>query len=201
MKKTLILTSLALLVASVAFAEKGSGRGEGKMRARAGDCPMAGTEQPRWGQNDPAEAGRYAGGPLDAETMQKMRGLHKAMRSLGEAARLETDEAKKAELVAQLRDKIGEAVDLAQASKEKRLAQAEERLAALKAQIESCKGDRDQLIEAQLQRILNNERPDTREPFKKFPHAKGAGSESGHKHRGPKAAPETASEASPETTE
>ena len=68
MKKTLILTSLALLVASVAFAEKGSGRGEGKMRARAGDCPMAGTEQPRWGQNDPAEAGRYAGGPLDAET-------------------------------------------------------------------------------------------------------------------------------------
>lgn len=197
MKKTLILTSLALLVASVAFAEKGSGRGEGKMRARAGDCPMAGTEQPRWGHNDPAEAGRYAGGPLDAETMQKMRGLHKAMRSLGEAARLETDEAKKAELVAQLRDKIGEAVDLAQASKEKRLAQAEERLAALKAQIESCKGDRDQLIEAQLQRILNNERPDTREPFKKFPHAKGAGSESGHKHRGPKAAPE----ASPETTE
>lgn len=185
MKKTLILTTLTLLVASLAFAEKGPGRGEGKMRARAGDRPMAGTEQPRWA-HDPAEAGRYEGGPLDAETMQKMRSLHKAMRSLGEAARLETDEAKKAELVSQLRDKIGEAVDLAQASKEKRLAQAEERLASLKAHIESSKGNRDELIAAQLERILNDERPDTREPFRQFPHAKGARPAGDNKHRGPR---------------
>ena len=55
-----------------------------------------------------------------------MRATHEAIRDLAEAARLETDPAKKAELVAQLRTKLGDLGDRMQANQEKRLAQAEE---------------------------------------------------------------------------
>ena len=59
-----------------------------------------------------------------------------------------------------------------QVMQEKRLAQAEEHLVALKAKIEDSKANRDKLIDEQVQRVLSGERPQRPERFKDFPNAK-----------------------------
>ena len=169
MKKTLMLMTVAALAAGVACAQSAGGDNAG--------CP-AGKSRNRegghggWNQTD--KRGDRFNGPVDAETMQKMRATHEEIRDLAGAARIETDEAKKAEIVARLRAKLGEVADLMQAKQEQRLAQAEERLAGLKERIEYAKTHRDEMLDEQVQRVLSGERPQRPEAFKRFPHAKGA---------------------------
>lgn len=169
MKKTMLMIAIAALAAGSAFAQRGEGRAMKRDR-NAEDCDMA-SPCPVAGN---AMRGNHPGGPMSPEMMEQMRAEHRAIRTLGEAARAETDETKKAELVSQLRAKLGEVAGLMQKKQEERLAQAEERLAGLKAKIEAGKTERDSRIEEQIQRILSGERPD-RHPaaFDKFPNAKG----------------------------
>ena len=168
MKKTLMLMTVAALAAGVACAQSAGGDNAG--------CP-AGKSRNRegghggWNQTD--KRGDRFNGPVDAETMQKMRATHEEIRDLAGAARIETDEAKKAEIVARLRAKLGEVADLMQVKQEQRLAQAEERLAGLKERIDYAKTHREEMLDEQVQRVLSGERPQRPEAFKRFPHAKG----------------------------
>ena len=168
MKKTLMLMTVAALAAGVACAQNAGGDNAG--------CP-AGKSRNRegghggWNQMD--KRGDRPNGPVDAETMQKMRATHEEIRDLAGAARIETDEAKKAEIVVRLRAKLGEVADLMQAKQEQRLAQAEERLGGLKERIEYAKAHREEMLDEQVQRVLSGERPQRPEAFKRFPHAKG----------------------------
>ena len=169
MKKTLMLMTVAALAAGVACAQSAgddnAGSPPGKAWGRAGG---------RGGWNQADKRGERPAGPMDPETMQAMRAHHEEIRDLAGAARIETDEAKKAEIVARLRAKLGEVADLMQAKQEQRLAQAEERLAGLKERIEYAKTHRDEMLDEQVQRVLSGERPQRPEAFKRFPHAKGA---------------------------
>lgn len=169
MKKTLMLIALATLAAGSACAQEGG----------SGQPPPPG--DPAWnreGGGGPPWAriekrGHRPDGPMSSEMMEQMGATHRAIKALGEAARLETDPAKKAVLVEQLRAKLREAADLMQAHQEQRLAQAEERFAGLKEKIEYSKANRDGMIEEQIQRILAGQPPRRPAAFDKFPQAKG----------------------------
>ena len=168
MKKTLMLMTVAALAAGVACAQNAgddnAGNPPGKTWGREGG---------RGGWNQMDKRGERPSGPVDAETMQKMRAAHEEIRDLAGAARIETDEAKKAEIVARLRAKLGEVADLMQAKQEQRLTQAEERLAGLKERIEYAKTHREEMLDEQVQRVLSGEKPQRPDAFKRFPHAKG----------------------------
>lgn len=167
MKTTMMALVVAAVAAGTAFAEEGNGCTEHKGKGWGNEqgCKSA------WGQGE--ERGRRPEGPMDPEMMEQMKANHKAIRELGEAARAETDPAKKEELVAQLRTKLGEVGDLMQKKWEERLAQAEERLSDLKEKVEYSKANRDALIEEHVQRILSGEKPQRPDHFRDFPNAKG----------------------------
>lgn len=176
MKKTMLMIAIAALAAGSAFAEEGHNEGPG--------CPQGkkawdrdGGGKPSCCQMDKRGGKDRPGGPMDPAMMEQMKADHKAIKELGEAARAETDEAKKAELVGQLRAKLGEVADRMQAHREQRLAdiqaQADERIAQMKARFEEDKANRDSRIEEQVQRILSGERPERPAAFDRFPNAKG----------------------------
>ena len=165
MKNAMMLIAVAALAAGSAFANEGQDDSQdrkGKWNRQGRGAQMEG----RGGENRP-------GGPMSPEMMQEMRDEHRAIKALADSARAETDEAKKAELVAQLRSKLGDVADRIQKHQDQRLAQAEERLAGLKERIEYAKTNRDSMIDEQLQRILSGERPRRHESFGDHPFAKG----------------------------
>ena len=168
MKKTLMLMTVAALAAGVACAQNAGDDNAGTPPGKAW-----GREGGRGGWNQTDKRGDRPAGPMDAETKQQMRANHEEIRDLAGAARVETDEARKAEIVARLRTKLGEVADLMQAKQEQRLAQAEERLAGLKERIEYAKAHREEMLDEQVQRILAGERPARPAAFDRFPHAKG----------------------------
>ena len=168
MKKTLLMIALAALAAGPAFAQE---EGPDTPARKGKNWNRAGGGAPQWAQND--KRGKRPEGPVDPEAMEQMRKIHMEIRDLAGAARLETDEARKADLVARLRAKLGEATDLMLVKQEKRLAQAEERLADLKAKIEYSKTNREKLLDEQVQRVLAGEKPQRPAAFDQFPHAKG----------------------------
>lgn len=168
MKKTLLMIALAALAAGPAFAQE---EGPDTPARKGKNWNRDGGGAPQWAQND--KRGHRPEGAVDPETMEQMRKLHSEIRDLAGAARLETDEARKADLVARLRAKLGEAADLMLVKQEKRLAQAEERLADLKAKIEYSKTNREKLLDEQVQRVLAGEKPQRPAAFDQFPHAKG----------------------------
>ena len=177
MKKCMLMIAVAALAAGSAFAQE-SNPGDG--------CPPGkkawshhNDNQQGWGQMDKRGGKDRPGGPLDPAEMEQMRAKHEAIRDLAGAVRLETDPAKKAALVEQLRAKLGEIADRMQVHQEERLAQAEECLAGLKEKIEYGKTHRAELIEEQVQRILSGERPKRPAAFDKFPNAKHGLPESG----------------------
>ncbi len=197
MKKIMILTTLAALAAGTAFAQEGDDRGSSNDRDWNRDSggqhnswnqrdernDRQGWNQDRrgWDQNRRGDEQR-PGGPVDPALMQQMRDLNKAIRTLGESARAETNETAKAELVTQLKAKLGEVANLIQSGQEKRIAQAEERLASLKAKIEDSKKNRDSLIDEQVQRILSGEKPQRHGGYPGFPNAKGGHPEGGSEY-------------------
>lgn len=196
MKKTMLMIAIAALAAGSAFAQEGNnteqGNPQGKKAWNRSGGKQAWSQRDERGNSDRERGGKQAwsqdkrggqedsGGPMmDPAMREQMRADHKAIRELGDAARAETDAAKKAELVVQLRAKLVEVADRMQANQEKRLAQAEERLSGLKAKIEEAKANRATLIDEQVQRILSGERPQRPERFNDFPNAKGG------RHGGP----------------
>ncbi|HPC58737.1 MAG TPA: hypothetical protein PK689_07045, partial [Kiritimatiellia bacterium] len=156
MNKTLTLIAIAALAAGTASAQRGGGN--------PADCdgtgpgPMAGKAMRGPENRGPGRDAR--GGPVSDEMRAEMRAEHQAIRDLVGAARVETDETRKAELVEQIRAKLGAVADRMQAHQEERLAQAEERFTALKERIEDARERRDEIIEDQIQRLLAGERPE-----------------------------------------
>jgi hypothetical protein len=189
MKTYMMVIAIAAIAAGTAFAQEGNDEQEGHggkawghkngdrqgwgQRDERGNQDRGNGDRQGWNRQD-KRGGERPGGPMmDPATMEQMKACHKAIRELGEAARAETDEAKKAEIVSQLRTKLGEVADLMQKKWEERLAQAEERLAGLKAKIEDSKTNRDSLIDEQVKRVLAGERPMHHGPFGDAPRAKG----------------------------
>ena len=192
MKTTMMALMIAALAAGTAFAEDGNydqenthgkawSHGGGDQQGwqnRADDQDRGPGGKQAWGK-DKRGGKERPGGPMDPAMMEQMKADHKEIKALGEAARAVTNEAAKAEIVAQLRAKLGEVADRMQVHQEKRLAQAEEHLASLKAKIEDSKTNRDKLIEEQVQRVLSGERPMRHGQFNDFPNAKGGMPEGG----------------------
>ncbi len=183
MNKTLTLIAIAALAAGTASAQRGGGN--------PADCdgtgpgPMAGKAMRGPENRGPGRDAR--GGPVSDEMRAEMRAEHQAIRDLVGAARVETDETRKAELVEQIRAKLGAVADRMQAHQEERLAQAEERFTALKERIEDARERRDEIIEDQIQRLLAGERPERPAAFDDFPYAKGGrANRDGRPDRGPR---------------
>ena len=168
MKTTMMALIVAAVAAGTAWGEESNGCGE-----QPKGCPWANKQGEKSAWSPGEERGHHPGGPMDHEMMGLMKANHKAIRELGEAARAETDPAKKEEIVAQLRTKLGEVNDLMQKKWEERLAQAEERISDLREKVEYSKANRDELIEEHVQRILSGEKPQRPDRFKDFPNAKG----------------------------
>lgn len=120
---------------------------------------------------------------MSPEQMEKMKATHEELKKIGEAARNETDPAKKEVLIGQLRAKLTEIADNMQAEGRKRLEQAEKELPKLKEKLAEAEKNKSARIEEQLQRILAGE--PMRGPEGKRP--EGAPKKEGKK--GPKAPP------------
>jgi hypothetical protein len=192
MKRYMMALMIAAVAAGTAFAEEGNdeqeshggkawshGNGGGQGWERGDRDRGNGGGQDRRGQMDKRGGKDRPGGPMSPEEMEQMKADHKVIQELGEAARAETDPAKKAEIVAQLRTKLADVGARMLANQEKRLVQAEERLAGLKEKIEYTKANRETLLDEQVQRILAGERPMHPGQFKDFPNAKGGMSKGG----------------------
>lgn len=157
MKKVLVALMMVAIAASVSFAERGEGDQDWKRGGRDGG--------------------------MRKEMKAEMRAMHKDIKQMGKAIRDETDEAKKAELIADLRVKLNDIADQMQAKGEDRLAKAEQRLEKLKSKIEESKANRDEMIDEKIERIISGKgfnHQDT-DAFKKHPYAKG-----GRGGRGPR---------------
>ena len=113
------------------------------------------------------------GGPMSPEMIRDMRAAHQAIRDLAQAARTETNETKKTEIVSQLRAKLVESADRMQAHQEERLAQAEQQLATLRERIQYAKDHRDELVDEQIEHLLSGSPMPRPDPFDKFPYGKG----------------------------
>ncbi|MGD9781887.1 MAG: hypothetical protein AB7V14_07010 [Kiritimatiellia bacterium] len=168
MKKYLMTALTIALSAGTALAQDPGGNGPSPLQGARGNCEMGGP--PMQGR----QAMRGNRRMMDPETMAQMRADQKAIMELGAAARAETDETKKAEIVAQIRAKFGEAADRRAANHQKRIAQAEKTLADLKTKFEEDTANRDALIEKQIARVLAGERPMMPQRDRRFPQAKGA---------------------------
>jgi hypothetical protein len=94
---------------------------------------------------------------ITPEQMEKMKAQHEELMKLGEAARKETDPAKKEILVGQLRVKLTEVADKMQAEGKKRLEQAEKELPRLREKLAEAEKNKAARIEEQVQRILAGE--------------------------------------------
>ena len=176
MKKFMLMMAMVAIAAGTACAEEGED-GAQHQKGKAWNKQAWNQNDDRGGQDrgdrmDKRGGKDHPGGPMDPAMMEQMKADHKEIKALGEAARSVTNEAAKAEIVAQLRAKLGEVADRMQVMQEKRLAQAEERLADLKAKMEDAKANRDALIEEQVQRVLKGEKPQRPDRFKDFPNAK-----------------------------
>ena len=185
MKRYLLTLMMAAVAAGTALAQEGQSDAQNHKDKSWGDDRGGRPEWTRHGDEENRNRGDWQNreqmdrrpgppmaGPMSAEMMTQMRDDHKAIRDLGEAARAETDETKKAELVSQLRAKLGDVADRMQTFQDQRLAQAEQQLASLKERIEYSKANRDKMIDEQVQRILAGEHPGRPDAFNRFPHAK-----------------------------
>ena len=94
---------------------------------------------------------------VNPEQMEKMKAAHEALMKLGEAARNETDPAKKEALIGQLRTKLTENADNMLAEQKKRLEQAEKEVPKLKERMADFEKNKSARIEEQVQRILAGE--------------------------------------------
>lgn len=98
--------------------------------------------------------GEYQRPQLTPEQIEKMKANHEELMKIGEAARNETDPAKKEVLVGQLRGKLTEMADKMQAEAKRRLDQAEKELPKLRERMADAEKNKAARVEEQVQRIL-----------------------------------------------
>lgn len=102
---------------------------------------------------------------------QKIKAEREAIHKLAEAARNESDPAKKTELVDALRAKVTVNAEKMQAEFRRRLEKAEQGVEKMKARLADAEKNKEQRIEEQVQRLLSGEAPKHPEgaPHKKGP--------------------------------
>jgi hypothetical protein len=103
--------------------------------------------------------------------IEKGKAEREAIHKLAEAARNETDPAKKAELVDALRAKVTAGAEKMQAEFRQRLEKAEEGVEKMKKRLADAEKNKQQKVEEQVQRLLSGEAPKRPEgaPHKKGP--------------------------------
>jgi uncharacterized protein YicC (UPF0701 family) len=89
--------------------------------------------------------------------MEKMKARNQELMKLGEAARNETDPAKKEALIAQIRAKVTEGFDMMQAESKKRLDQAEKEMPKIKEKMAEFEKNKAARIEERVQQIVAGE--------------------------------------------
>lgn len=94
---------------------------------------------------------------LSPELREKIKARHEELKKLGDAARNETDPAKKEALVGQLRAKLTAMADERQDEIKKRIANAEKELPKLRERLAEAEKNKSASIEKQVQRILAGE--------------------------------------------
>jgi hypothetical protein len=129
------------------------------------DDPM--DEESPMDQPGPGMRGRSPQGPerdkmrmhpnMNHERMQQMRAERDEIMRLGEAARNETDPAKKEKLVGELRSKLSTVDDQIHEMHQARLEQAEKDLVKLRERMEQAEENREQRIDNMVERILSKE--------------------------------------------
>ncbi|MBM4151922.1 MAG: hypothetical protein FJ220_00140 [Kiritimatiellaceae bacterium] len=97
------------------------------------------------------------GDRISPEQKEKMKAEHAELMKLGEAARNETDPAKKEVLIGQLRARLTANADKMYAEGKKRLEQAEAEVPKLKARLAEAEKNKEARIEQRLQQILSGE--------------------------------------------
>lgn len=146
----IVIAGLAAGTASAAWWPFGSDK---KTEQAPVPAPVAAPEMPRL-QRPEGIAGEHQRVQLTPEQKEKMKAQHEAMMKLGEAARNETDPAKKEALIAQIRAQVTEMAEKGQAEAKKRLEQAEKELPRLKEKMAEAEKNKAARIEEHVQRIL-----------------------------------------------
>lgn len=90
----------------------------------------------------------------------EMKAHYEAVHQLAEAARTETDPAKKAELTEKLRVILTEGAQKMQARFRKRVEKAEQDLAKMKERLEKGEVEMEQRVDEHLQKLLSGEKPE-----------------------------------------
>ena len=123
-------------------------------------APVASAPAPAVSKAAPApETPRREVTPEQKAKFEKMKAQREEIMKLGEAARNETDPAKKDALVAELRAKLTEIADKMQAEAKKRIAQAGEETGKLQQKVADYEKNKPARIEEQVQRILAGQSP------------------------------------------
>ncbi|NOU35635.1 MAG: hypothetical protein HOO88_02525 [Kiritimatiellaceae bacterium] len=117
--------------------------------------PAPTKEMPRMQRPDGKVEGKRP--QIAPEQMEKMKAQREALMKLGEAARNETDPAKKEALVAQLRTKLTADADKRLEELKKRVEQADQEMPKLKERLADAEKNKATRIEEQVQRILKGE--------------------------------------------
>jgi hypothetical protein len=94
---------------------------------------------------------------ISPEQMAKKKAMQEELKQLGEAARTESDPAKKEALVQQLRAKLTQISDQGLARRQKKLEEAEKELKAQKEKLADMEQNKSARIEEKIRRILAGE--------------------------------------------
>jgi len=97
---------------------------------------------------------------ISEEQHQKIRAQRERIIALAKAARNETDEVHKAEIVKQLRAKLTEGAERMQEAFRKRLERAEKGVEKMRARLADAEKNREKKVEEHLQKLLSGEVPD-----------------------------------------
>jgi len=124
-------------------------------QAPAVQAPMEAPEMSHMQRPEGKGEGRRS--QMSPEQKEKRKAQHEELKKLGEAARNETDPAKKDVLVGQLRTKLTEMADERQAGMKKRIDSAEKEMPKLKERMAEAEKNKSANVEKQVQRILAGE--------------------------------------------
>lgn len=162
MKKWMIYVLIGLLAAGTAFAEEGRPFWKfWRSRAPAAEQAPAEQSRPEPGMMRGAQHGEQRGvmTPERREKMEQFKAQREEVEKLVAAARAETDEVKKQELISQLRAKLTENAAKMHEAFRARLEKAQTEVAKLQKQLADAEKNKDQKIEEHLQKLLAGERP------------------------------------------
>ena len=162
MKKSIIYLLLAVFAAGVSVAEDNGSwwkfgfGGSAEEEALEPQAPPP--EVPR-GEGRRPDLRQRKHSQVSPEQREKMKAHYEEIHKLAEAARTETDPAKKEQIVGQLRAKLTEGAERMQAEFQKRLENAEKDVAKMRERLQKSQAEMSTRVEEHLQRMLSGERP------------------------------------------